>query len=70
MKSKRGAYTPKEAAQDIAIGWLSAAHKGHTADLEEYDDRPSFQVELKKQIAKLHNRLLENSRMDGTHLEV
>jgi len=70
MRNKHG-YTPKQAAYDIAIGWLKQAHEGVTADLQYYSRTPDgnasmvFDRELKKQIAKLHDRLLEQSGMDG-----
>lgn len=68
MRSKHGGYTPREAAHDIAIGWLRNAYNGATADLASYDDRDRYERELKKQIAKLHNRLLRDSGLDGSEI--
>lgn len=68
MRSKRGSYTPREAAYDVALGWLSNAYHGRTADVETIDDRASYQKQLKQQIAKLHNKLLRDSKLDGVEL--
>ena len=68
---KKPAYTPKEAAIDIALGWLQAAYEGKTMDLDYtmYARTPAQQRRVKVQIAKLHNRLLRSSKMDGVFLE-
>ena len=62
-------YTPKEEAQNIAMGYLRLAYEGKTADIEEADDRPSVQRGIRRQVAKLHNKLLRDSGMDGLELE-
>lgn len=67
MKTEDG-YTPKEAAYATAIGWLDNAYHGATQDIECYDDRPHVQRQIKKHIAKLHNKLLKKSGLDGIDL--
>ncbi len=75
--SKTPDYTPKEAAYDIAISWLSLAYRGRTDDLSEYANKrnnayfntPSQKKLVKQQIAKLHNRLLDKSGLDGMALD-
>jgi len=62
-------FTPKEGAYDIAIGWLRATFKGSTNDIENYATAPAQVRDLKNQIAKLHNKLLDDSGLDGTYLE-
>lgn len=69
MRNNQG-YSPKEAAFDIAIGWLKAAHDQITGDVARYSNTPAFERALLPQIAKLHNRLLEQSKLDGLPLGV
>lgn len=69
MQTKEGNYTPKEAAYDIAICWLYNAYAEHTNDIARYDDRPSVQKEIKRQIAKLHNKLIRKTTLDGIELD-
>ena len=68
MKTKDG-YTPKETAYAVAIGWLDNAYHGATQDVECFDERPHVQKQIKRQIAKLHNKLLRKSNLDGIELE-
>jgi len=69
MKLK-GNYTPREAALDIAIGWLSNAHAGRTSDLSDYANTDAQTRVLKNAIARLHNRLLNTSQMDGMNIDL
>lgn len=69
MKSKDGNMTPKEAAQSIILGWITAVYKGVTDDLYHVDDRDSFRVRVRQQLAAEHNRLLRRSGMDGLELD-
>ncbi len=70
-------YTPKEAAYDIAIAWLSLAYRERTDDLSAYTNKgqnaycqtPYQKKLVRRQIAKLHNRLLEKSGLDGIALD-
>lgn len=64
----QGEYTPREAAHDIAIGWLRHAYLDVTNDLNYYAKTPAQKRELKNAIAKLHNRLLSESKLDGMAL--
>lgn len=67
MKLKNG-YTPRTAALDIATGWLRAAFEGKTADVADYATTPAQERALRLAIGKLHNRLLDSSGLDGSHL--
>lgn len=58
--------TPREFAYDLAIGWLANAYRGFTGDLD--DLTPAQKREVKAQIAKLHNRLMDQANLNGTHL--
>ena len=58
--------TPREFAYDLAIGWLANAYRGFTGDLD--DLTPSQERAVKEQIAKLHNRLLEQADLSGSPL--
>lgn len=68
MRDKNG-MTPRECAHDMAIGWLRAVHEKRTGDLADLKLPPAHEREVKAQIAKLHNRLLDESGMDGIPLE-
>jgi len=63
-------YTPRQAAYDIAIVWLRAAHDGKTSDISNtsYCRTPSEVIAVKAAIAKLHNQLLDKSGLDGMHI--
>jgi len=65
----KGGLTPKQAATDIALGWLKAAYTEQTADIHSYITTPYEHKLVKDQIAKLHNRLLDKSGLDGQSLE-
>ena len=67
MRNAKG-LTPKEAAADILIGWLRNVFEERTSDIERTGP-PSFQAEVRKHIAKLHNVVLDKSGLDGTPLE-
>jgi hypothetical protein len=63
---KANDMTPRQFAHDLAMGWLSAAYKGFTADLE--DLTPAQKRDVKAAIVKLHDRLLQESGLDGLPL--
>ena len=69
MAMKSG-YTPTEAAVDIALGWLRAAFEDDTSDISRYANTETEKKLLRKALAKLHNRLLNKSGMDGLLIEV
>lgn len=58
--------TPRQIAYSIAIDWLRATYRGHTADLDGLT--PAVKRDTLAQIAKLHDQLLDRSGMDGTPL--
>lgn len=58
--------TPRQFAHDLAAGWLANAYRGSTGDLDALT--PAQKREVKAQIAKLHNRLLEQVDLDSTPL--
>lgn len=66
MQNKEG-YTPKQWAADQAMAWLSAVYHGKTADLER-EPSEAFRKQAKRQVAKLHNQLLDKSGLDGLAL--
>ena len=59
--------TPREFAYDLAAGWLASAYRGGTGDLD--DLTPSQKRAVKEQIAKLHNRLVEQANLDSSPLD-
>jgi hypothetical protein len=58
--------TPTENAYTIALNALAAAHKYEM----RYSDETKGDKAKIKAIAKLHNKLLDKSGMDGVPLEV
>lgn len=68
-KSRVNDYTPREVAHSIALEWLRAAWMERTDDLNSFNLTPGALRNAKKQIVKLHNKLLEQSGLDGTFIE-
>lgn len=68
MRNKEG-YTPREQAYDIVIGWIYNVHHEYTQDISHLDSTESFKKEVKKQLAKIHNKLLEKANLDGVPLD-
>ncbi len=62
--------TPKTVALDIAVGWIAAAYRGHTSDMfdgsitENGRHSDAFERQVKRQLAKLHNRMLRGMNDD------
>lgn len=69
MAELKGGYTGKQVAIDIALGWLAAAYRGETNDVGYYASTPGLQRDVRREIAKLHNKLLDESELDGIALE-
>lgn len=67
MRNNDG-FTPKEAAYDIAIGWIQKTYRGGTSDVENTGP-PAFQKQVRRQLAKLNNRLTHQAGLDGSWLE-
>lgn len=63
--------TPAKKAYDLALSGLRASYEeysnGHATD-EDFPS-PGKQLRVAKQIAKLHNRLLGKSKLDGIDLD-
>lgn len=70
MSRKKSEYTPREIAHSIAIDWLRNAFLERTGDLDTFNLSPSATRKTRHQIAKLHNKLLEQSSLDGINIEV
>jgi hypothetical protein len=65
-----GGYTPKTAALDIALGYLKLVYDGRTSDINDYATSNSDKLKVKIAVAKLHNKLLDDSGLDGMFLDV
>lgn len=59
-------YTPKQLAHEIALGWLREVYADRTGDLSGLTE--AQQREVKAHIARLHDRLLSESGLDGSPL--
>ena len=66
----KGGYTPREAAIDLACGWLKCAYEGKTGDINNYAGSPAQTKAMRDAVATLHNKLLQKSGLDmlGKHL--
>lgn len=62
--------TPREVAHDIALEALRAAHREGDAWIGQYKLSPSQSRKAKNWIAHLHNKLLDQSGLQGLKLEV
>lgn len=65
------AVTPAKKAYQIAIDALAASYEEYsngTAQDEDFSS-PGKQLRVAKQVAKMHNRLLSKSKLDGIELE-
>jgi len=58
--------TPRQIAYDIAIDWIKAAALGQTGDLDHLT--PAKRRDTIAALSRLHNQLLEDSKMDGIPL--
>jgi diadenosine tetraphosphate (Ap4A) HIT family hydrolase len=60
-------FTPKQYAHDLAVGWISAIYNRQTSDLSDLTD--AQQKAVREQLAKLHERLMNNAKLDGLSLD-
>ena len=58
--------TPRQHAYSIAIDWVRNAYHGNTGDLQELT--PAIQHQVRQHLAKIHDLLVDKSRMQGTPL--
>lgn len=58
--------TPRQLAHDLAMGWIKSMYRGHTGDLD--DLTPARKRDTLAALAKIHDRLLEDSGLDGLPL--
>lgn len=58
--------TPRQFAHEIALDWLRAVHQEKTGDLA--DLTPAKRRDTLAAIAKLHNKILAESGLDGLPL--
>lgn len=65
------AMTPAKKAYAIAIDALKSSHDEYSNGQANDEDftTPGKQVRVAKQIAKMHNRLLKKSKLDGLELD-
>ena len=70
MRDEDG-FTPKEKATDLVLGWIRMIEGGQTADLADIEDSssPVFHAKVRSQLRKMHNRMLENSGLDGLPID-
>jgi|LakMenEpi03Aug12_release.lakeMendotaPanAssembly.Ray.scaffolds.fasta_scaffold2158240_1 hypothetical protein len=60
-------YTPKEFASDLVIGWIQNIYNFKTADLDDLTESQQKQVKL--QLAKIHKKLLDSTKLDAVYLD-
>ena len=61
-------YTPEEMAYNIALGWLRNAFEGNTADIDDAVLDNLDPDAVRDEVGRLHDKLLEESGMDGMPL--
>lgn len=63
--------TPAKKAYDLALAALRGSYEEYSNGQASDDEftSPGKQLRVAKQIAKLHNRLLKKSKLDGLELE-
>lgn len=62
-------FTPREESYSIALEWLRLAYDQTTDDIDEEHSGPlGRRSATRRQVAKLHNRLLQQSGMEGIEL--
>lgn len=64
-------FTPKEKATDLVLGWIRMIEAGKTADLGDIEasSSPVFYTKVRSQLRKIHNRMLDNSGLDGLPID-
>jgi hypothetical protein len=67
MRNKDG-ETPKELATAIVLTEIAALSKELPFNHRD-EHPPSFERKVREQIAKIHNRMLDKSNLDGMHVE-
>jgi hypothetical protein len=60
--------TPRTIAHLIAVGWIDDAFYGKTADLS--DLTPAVQRDVRIQLAKIRNRLVDDAKLDALPLDL
>ena len=60
--------TPRVKAHLIAVGWIDDAFHGKTADLD--DLTPARQRDVRIQLAKIRNRLVDDAKLDALPLDL
>lgn len=69
MNRNKDGETPKEVATAIVLTELSALTK--ELPFSQRDENPPwFELRVRQCIAKIHNRMLDDSTLDGMHVEV
>ena len=68
MRNKDG-ETPKELATAIVLTEVAAMSRELPFSHRD-EHAPSFELQVRKQLAKIHNNLLDKSTLDGMHVEV
>jgi hypothetical protein len=71
MTTKRpDGFTPKTYALSTAISALYYQYRTLERNPDDIDGTPAFRRGVMKQLAILHNRMLDNSGLDGLHIPV
>jgi len=68
MNMQYDKMTPRVKAHLIAVGWLDHAFYGATADLS--DLTPTVQRDVRIQLAKIRNRLVDDAKLDALPLDL
>ena len=64
----KGGYTPTQAATDIALAYLRRAYDERVPDIDTYARTAAERRIIKRAIARLHNHMLDKSKLNGNYI--
>ena len=68
MRGKISGATPKDEAGAIVVEAIARAYRGLDSFIAE-DETPAYRREVRKHLAKAHNHLLDQLKLDGMALD-
>jgi hypothetical protein len=68
MSERRDGHTPKSYARSEVITAIFSIYRYYERNPDEIDGSPAFRDAVMKQLAKIHNRMLDESGLNGLHI--
>lgn len=69
MTTRPDGHTPSSYAVSEVITAILVRYRVLERYPEEIEGTPAFRRSVMKQLAAIHNRMLDNSNLDGLHIE-